>query len=347
MGRFSLIGGVRRFRGRFLLVVLTLWSLAMVVPDFYRLVHPLGSFGLLVDGDGLVTDVRGPFSEETDSPAWRAGMRPGDRLDLARMRCIPVDTLRCATALAVLGKAPLASVGRHAELALAASAEKPAREVELVATTRPFSWWVAAVLPFDQIAAILVILAAAWLVWTRPGPMTWGFFLYIIWFNPGPVVPILCAAATPARPAAGAEYRRGPCRGRRFRRLPFVRPARAAGPDHAALASARARLAGGRGLARAAAGALQHQCVRLSRGDADARGHVQRLRGRRRRPRAAAGAARRAGAAGLPAPALGDLGLPDRLALAHHRRSRPADDIPRPDLGKRARSRRSSGISSA
>ena len=185
MGRFSLIGAVRRFRGRFLLVLLTLWSLAMVVPDFYRLVHPLGSFGLLVDGDGLVTDVRGPFSDETDSPAWRAGVRPGDRLDLAGMRCIPVDTLRCATALAVLGKVPLASAGRHGELALAASAEKPVREVELVATTRPFSWWVAAVLPFDQIAAILVILAAAWLVWMRPGPMTWGFFLYIIWFNPG------------------------------------------------------------------------------------------------------------------------------------------------------------------
>jgi hypothetical protein len=32
---------------------------------------------------------------------------------------------------------------------------------------------------------MLVILAAAWLVWTRPGIMTWGFFLYVIWFNPG------------------------------------------------------------------------------------------------------------------------------------------------------------------
>ena len=30
-----------------------------------------------------------------------------------------------------------------------------------------------------------MVLAAAWLVWMRPGPMSWGFFLYIIWFNPG------------------------------------------------------------------------------------------------------------------------------------------------------------------
>src|SRR5262245_8339520 len=50
---------------------------------------------------------------------------------------------------------------------------------------RPYDGWVLAVLLLDQLAAILVILAAAWLVWTRPGSMTWGFFLYVIWFNPG------------------------------------------------------------------------------------------------------------------------------------------------------------------
>ena len=37
----------------------------------------------------------------------------------------------------------------------------------------------------DQIAGILVVVAAAWLVWTRPGRMSWGFFLYVMWFNPG------------------------------------------------------------------------------------------------------------------------------------------------------------------
>jgi hypothetical protein len=30
-----------------------------------------------------------------------------------------------------------------------------------------------------------VVLGAAWLVWTRPGLMTWGFFIYVIQFNPG------------------------------------------------------------------------------------------------------------------------------------------------------------------
>src|ERR1700758_5522975 len=41
------------------------------------------------------------------------------------------------------------------------------------------------VLLFNEAIATLFILGAAWLVWTRPGGMTWGFFLYAIWFNSG------------------------------------------------------------------------------------------------------------------------------------------------------------------
>jgi hypothetical protein len=174
-----------RSRGRILLVALTIWALAMIVPDLYRLMQPLGSFGFYANNDGLITDVQGPFPDEAASPAWQAGLRQGDRLDLRQMRCIPVHTLRCASALAALGGLRLVSNDRRAELALAATANKPARLIDIVAKTRPFSLWVSAVLPLDQIAAILVILAAAWLVWTRPGGMTWGFFLFVIWFNPG------------------------------------------------------------------------------------------------------------------------------------------------------------------
>jgi hypothetical protein len=175
----------RRVANRIFLTVFTLWALAMVVPDLHRLFRPLGSFGFYTDNDGLVTDVHGPFLEEQNSPAFEAGMRPGDRLDLARMRCIPVATNRCASALAALGGLRLVSPGRRGEFTLAATPERPARQIELVAKQRPFSFWVLAVLLLDQTAAILVILAAAWLVWTRPGLMTWGFFLYVIWFNPG------------------------------------------------------------------------------------------------------------------------------------------------------------------
>jgi hypothetical protein len=94
----------KRLQGRVLLILLTIWAIVMVAPDFYRLLRPLASFGFYANGDGLITDVRGPFADELASPAYRAGMREGDRLDLGRMRCLPVDTLRCGTALTALAR---------------------------------------------------------------------------------------------------------------------------------------------------------------------------------------------------------------------------------------------------
>ena len=171
--------------GRVLLVALAFWALAMIVPDFYRLYQPLGSFGFYANNDGVITDIQGPFLNQTASPAFRVGLRVGDRLDLAQMRCIPIRTLRCASAMAALGGFRLVANQQRAELVMATAPGRPARELNIVAEQRPYNGWVLAVLLLDQIAAMLVILAAAWLVWTRPGIMTWGFFLYVIWFNPG------------------------------------------------------------------------------------------------------------------------------------------------------------------
>lgn len=172
-------------RQRLALILLTLWGLAMVVPDLGLIVRPLGSFGIAVDNDGVVTDVAAPFPDESSSPAWQAGLRAGDRLDLQQMRCLPVATLRCATAEALLGGLLFVHDGRQGEIVLEPSAGQPARTVLLVAQPRPFSWSVTLVLLLDQIAAVLVVLAAAWLVFSRPSLMTWAFFLYVIWFNPG------------------------------------------------------------------------------------------------------------------------------------------------------------------
>src|SRR5499427_1341736 len=171
--------------GRVLLVVLTFWALAMVVPDFYRLYQPLGSFGFYANNDGIITDVEGPFPDQTASPAFRAGLRVGDRLDLEQMRCIPISTLRCASAMAALGGFRLVANQQRAQLVMAPAPGRPARVVDIIADQRPYDGWVLAVLLLDQVAAMLVILAASWLVWSRPGVMTWGFFLYVIWFNPG------------------------------------------------------------------------------------------------------------------------------------------------------------------
>ena len=171
--------------GRVALLLLTVYALAMIAPDLLRVVRPLGSFGLAMDGDGRIYDVQGPFEAEHDSPAWRAGLRAGDRLDLAAMRCAPVDTTRCASLMSQWGGVTYVTAGREATFLIHSAPEQAPREVRLTAEPRPTNRLLDLVIVLDTIAGCLVVLGAAWLVWTRPGLMTWGFFIYVIQFNPG------------------------------------------------------------------------------------------------------------------------------------------------------------------
>lgn len=172
-------------RHRVLFFGLLIWALAMIVPDFVRAVRPLGSFGFYADSNGLIYDVAGPFESKTQSPAWKAGVRAGDHLDFSRMRCIPYDAYVCASTIAAVGGNEYVLPGRQTTIDLLPTATGDARDVTLIAEPRPTNWFARLVLILDQIAGIAVILAAGWLVWTRPSRMTWGFFLYVIWYNPG------------------------------------------------------------------------------------------------------------------------------------------------------------------
>jgi hypothetical protein len=171
--------------GRILLALLTFYALAMIAPDFARLARPLDSFGLATNADGLIYDVQSPFPTEEESPAWRAGLRVGDHLGLARMRCVPIDTELCASNLALWGGVTYVMPDREATLLVKASGDQPDREIKLVAEPRPRTFALDAVTLLDQVGGVLVVLGAAYLVWIRPGPMTWGFFTYTIYFNPG------------------------------------------------------------------------------------------------------------------------------------------------------------------
>jgi hypothetical protein len=162
-------------RDRILVILLALWGLAMIVPDLVRVMHPLGSYGFYADNDGLIYSVSGLFEDEASSPAWQAGMRVGDRLDLDRLKCRLSDVQSCA-ALAVLGGPPFVLTGKAVTLPLVATDTAPARQVTLVAVERPANFLVRAVNLLCQIAGILVVIAAAWLVWSRPSAMSWGFF---------------------------------------------------------------------------------------------------------------------------------------------------------------------------
>jgi hypothetical protein len=172
-------------RQRILLIVLLAWALVMIVPDVLRVVQPLGSFGFYADNDGVIYDVIGPFDAESGSPAWKAGIRDGDKLALSKLRCLPYDPTACSNALMVLGGFQRVLQGREASFDLKATQDRPARQITLVAAQVPANPFERFIVLIDQIAGILVVVAAAWLVWTRPGRMSWGFFLYVMWFNPG------------------------------------------------------------------------------------------------------------------------------------------------------------------
>ncbi len=170
---------------RAILVLLTLYALAMIGPDFIRIFNPLASFGLTVNADGRIFDVNGPFGTAEESPASAAGLRAGERLDLDAMRCAPVNTEVCATALALWGGVNYVLPGREGVVFVKATPERPAREVRILARPRDSNRLLQTILFVQQVAGVLVVLGAAWLVWRKPGPMTWGFFAYTIYFNPG------------------------------------------------------------------------------------------------------------------------------------------------------------------
>jgi hypothetical protein len=173
---------------RLVLIVLTLWALAMIAPGLQRVFDSLDSFGLSVDNDGIVTDVVAPFQSPTDSPAAAAGIVPGERIALKTMRCIPPDTPQCASLIAILGGlGGMHATLQHSQINLSILPQSGGalKIVSLHSVPAPLNLAQRLVLFADTIVGIIVIIIAFWLVWTRPSWMTWGLFLYVIWFNPG------------------------------------------------------------------------------------------------------------------------------------------------------------------
>ncbi|HJU23866.1 MAG TPA: hypothetical protein VJ891_15275 [Casimicrobiaceae bacterium] len=171
-----------------MLIVLATWAIAMIAPDLHRVFNSLASFGLVVDNDGRVVDVAGPFETVADSPAAHAGIAVGDRLDLRAMRCVPVNTAECRSLLSLiggLGGAQIVLPGSAIDLTIIPAAGGSARVVHLEARPAQRGLAERVMLLADTIVGIIVILAAARLVWLRENRMTWGFFLYAMWFNPG------------------------------------------------------------------------------------------------------------------------------------------------------------------
>ena len=174
--------------GRILLLALTVWALAMIVPGLQRVIDTVGSFGLTVDNDGVIEDVVAPFASAAQSPAAEAGITAGDRIDLKAMRCIPPGTEQCKSLVAVLGGLggmQSALLEREITLTIQPRDGGPEKSVTLESKPAPLTFAERVVELADTLVGVVVIGIAFWLVWTRPGWMTWGLFLYVVWFNPG------------------------------------------------------------------------------------------------------------------------------------------------------------------
>ncbi|MCB8880698.1 hypothetical protein ACELLULO517_10685 [Acidisoma cellulosilytica] len=179
---------LQRFFGRALLIIITIWGLGIILPDLYRVVAPLHSLGTTIDNSGRVVDVVTPFQSAALSPAAQAGIRPGDRLDLTQMRCKGLQSPSCASIIAVLGGFGGFGYVRADDkvtLILRPGQGLPARTLHLIARPAPLAFLSRIALVADTIVGVGFILIAFYLAWTRPSRMTWGFFLYAIWFNGG------------------------------------------------------------------------------------------------------------------------------------------------------------------
>lgn len=167
----------RTLVNRALVIVLTIWGLAVIIPEFARVFIDYATLGFEANNDGLVTVVSGP-------PASDAGMRRSD--------CIDLDQTQRRDLLAVFGgMGGMTYVRPGLEVTLYVE-PAPCTRAHSLATPRVLKARATAATPANRLMLALVeilgvffIAIGAVLVWQRPSAMTWGFFLYGVWFNPG------------------------------------------------------------------------------------------------------------------------------------------------------------------
>lgn len=182
MGRAATkaVEGRKSMRVARLIVVALLAALMLgtTLPDVVRVFgRPVYEFGYRIDYIGFITGV------EAGSPAAKAGIQQGDRLDILstpreRISAAYLGGTIVSQERVVLG---LMRDGKSRLLSLTADLPEPAYRRPLV-LARELAGRV-----FDLVGAMLVLL--------RPGPMTWGFTSF-------------AAGSTPHRPGYFRRQRR-------------------------------------------------------------------------------------------------------------------------------------------
>jgi hypothetical protein len=83
--------------------LLVAWVCLLILPELYRVSNNLSTLGMSVNGSGVIVDVTAPFSSPSQSPAALAGLHPGDRIDMQKMRCFDVTSPLCRSLITVMG----------------------------------------------------------------------------------------------------------------------------------------------------------------------------------------------------------------------------------------------------
>lgn len=178
--------------GKAFAAALMLWGLALIVPDVWRVFVEFGTIGLQVNNDGVVYTA-------PEGPARDSGIQQGDRVDLRRMACPGPSCGDLLSVVGGMGGVQYLRLGHPVRLRLisrrcpdtpgAVARSAPAGRCAFAVTLDPVAHRLGvperAALLLDELLGVFFIGLAGALLWQRPSAMTWGFFLYALWFNPG------------------------------------------------------------------------------------------------------------------------------------------------------------------
>jgi len=140
----------------------------MSLANLAYLVHPPGTFGMRADYDGRIKGVT------ADLPAARAGLLQGDLIDLHL-------TSKEARNLVLPAKSNV-PVGTTITLWIARASGPSAIALTSAPLAYPRPYQLALVL--RRLATLAFLVIGASLVLLRPGPATWGFYLFCVGLNP-------------------------------------------------------------------------------------------------------------------------------------------------------------------
>lgn len=154
----------------FVVLFLAAVVLALCLPDIRRVWQPEGDFGYSTDYDNVVTSV------DSDSPADRAGLKVGDRIDIASTNRDYQQLVTYDTGTFLPGQRVVVAVKRGAT----------ERYVAMVSRPEAMDSTTAALIVGRELAMLLFVGVGAALVLLRPSITTWAFYAYCLGLNGAP-----------------------------------------------------------------------------------------------------------------------------------------------------------------